>query len=84
MYFPPSEYNCAALQTVFNQRSSPLEIYVFVRMCRRLSIPKYINIQAVMDTKLLAYLLDPDSKDDLKLNHQCDRYLKEVYPFDII
>ena len=31
----------------------------------RLSIHKYINIQTVLETKLLAFLLDPDSVDEL-------------------
>ena len=46
---------------------------------------KYINIQAVIDTKLIAFLLDPDSGERvLTISYLSERYLGDVYPYNII
>jgi DNA polymerase I len=46
---------------------------------------KYIDIHNILDTKLMAFLLDPDSKGDgLALTHLHMRYLANEYPHEIL
>lgn len=46
---------------------------------------KYIDIHNILDTKLMAFLLDPDSKGDgLALTHLHRRYLGDEYPHEIL
>ena len=48
-----------------------------------MEIGKHLNIHNITDTKLLAYLLDPDSARSQADNNDenCSRYLGEDYPY---
>lgn len=99
----PLGHFIAVGEDLYRPRGAPLAVHGLKRIWECLDEPgshtntdtyKYIDIHNILDTKLMAYLIEPDSvrpgerneqleEEGLTLTHLSRRYLGEEYPYRV-
>jgi DNA polymerase I-like protein with 3'-5' exonuclease and polymerase domains len=92
-YYSPTadSFGCAVIpaadaRTIYEPNTAVIKVHGLKRTWEVLKIgTRDVNLDLVHDTKLMAYLLDPDSGDrGLTLSALAGRYLNEDYPHRIL
>jgi DNA polymerase I len=81
----PSVELLTAGRMLYEPRTAFIKVHGLKRIWEALDVPdgepRYVNLDLVHDTKLMAYLLDPDAGDQgLTLSVLAAQYLQEEYP----
>ena len=78
-----------AIEALYIPDGVPTYVHGLKRIWENYNTYKYLYVTKpdfLFDTRLMAYLLDPDAgeEDGLSLTHLCNKYLEEEYPYRII